>query len=226
MSDSRPASSIAAVTFVPRTTSTSAPLGGSPPSSAVVLEVGLVYDLTAGGPQAVEAALLELVGDQHFHDTPSYQMDQQSVAQLRLEPRRLRRHDAAGVGNRHQIVDRHRVHREGDGRRAGVDGAASRPSTPRAPPTKSMRLSLRMSPMPSIARARCRWRSATSRALRASRPPGSHAGDQSRTIGRRGTSRPRPGAGRRRALGDPELRTQRPRNCSRRAPPRSLTIRL
>src|SRR5215204_1431670 len=40
----------------------------------------------------------------------SNHMRQQAVAKLRLKPRRLRRHDAAGVGNRHEIVHAHRVH--------------------------------------------------------------------------------------------------------------------
>ena len=67
MSDSRPASSIGAVTFVLRTTSTSAPLDAIASRQRVVLEVGLVDDLAAGGLQPVDAALLELVGDQDFH---------------------------------------------------------------------------------------------------------------------------------------------------------------
>ena len=44
-------------------------------------------------------------------------MNQQPVAQLGLEPGGLRRHDAAGVGDRHQVVDRDREHRERDRRR-------------------------------------------------------------------------------------------------------------
>ena len=55
------------------------------------------------------------------------QMNQQAVPQLRLEPGRLGRHDPAGVGDRHQVVDRDRVHRERDRRLARVDRAARAP---------------------------------------------------------------------------------------------------
>ena len=41
-------------------------------------------------------------------------MDEQAVAQLRLEPRGLGRHDAASVGDGHQVVNRDREHRERD----------------------------------------------------------------------------------------------------------------
>ena len=68
ISDSRPASSIGAVTFVPRTTSTSAPLDRDRLRQRVVLQVRLVDDLAAGGLQAVDAALLELVGDETFKE--------------------------------------------------------------------------------------------------------------------------------------------------------------
>ena len=65
MSESRPASSIAAVTFVPRTTSTSAPRSTrSRRASASSFRSGSYDDLAAGALQAVDAALLELVGDQ------------------------------------------------------------------------------------------------------------------------------------------------------------------
>ena len=42
-------------------------------------------------------------------DADSNQMDQQTVAELRLEPRRLGRHDRARVGDGHEIVDAHGI---------------------------------------------------------------------------------------------------------------------
>ena len=66
---------------------------------------------------AVEPGLLELVCDQYFHTAvPSGVIGggidacqiraTEPVAQLRLEPGGLGRHDAAGIGDAHQIVDR------------------------------------------------------------------------------------------------------------------------
>ena len=54
-------------------------------------------------------------------------MHQQPVAKLRLEPRGLRRHDAAGVGDRHQVGDTHRIERERD---RGLARVTSRSSSP------------------------------------------------------------------------------------------------
>ena len=48
-------------------------------------------------------------------------MHQHSVAQLWLEPGGLRRHDAAGVGNRHQVVDADRRERERHGGTAELE---------------------------------------------------------------------------------------------------------
>ena len=142
---------------------------GSPAVSAVVLQIRLVDDVAAGGLQPVDPALLELVGDQDFHaiSCPSDQMNEQPVAELRLEPGRLGRHDAAGVGDRHQVVDGHRVQRERDRRLA-----ASRPPA-RAPPCRgrrrrsrsACRCARRRSAAPARARRSCRR--ATSRPRRA-----------------------------------------------------------
>src|SRR3954464_7683205 len=65
--------------------------------------------------------------------TSSNQMNEQPVSQLGLEPGRLRRHDAALVGDRHEIVDLDGEHREGHGGLAGIDGAHQRIRPPRAP---------------------------------------------------------------------------------------------
>ena len=67
MSDSRPASSIGAVTLVLRTTSTSAPVFPIASRSASSFEIGIADDLAAGGLATVDAGLLELVGDQDLH---------------------------------------------------------------------------------------------------------------------------------------------------------------
>src|SRR5262245_38852847 len=56
------------------------------------------------------------------------QMRQQSVAQLRLEPRRLRRHDAAGIAYLHQVVHADGIQRERNGIFAGVDQLLERRS--------------------------------------------------------------------------------------------------
>ena len=118
MSDSRPASSIGAVTFVLRTTSTSAPRRADrvgqrrrpsgrarrrPRSRRLVRPSSpLCSNLSATSTFMVVVAMLRI------------RCDQQPVPQLRLEPRRLRRHDAAGVGDGHQVVDGDREHRERD----------------------------------------------------------------------------------------------------------------
>ena len=48
-------------------------------------------------------------------------MDEQSAAELRLEPGGLRRHDRPRVRDRHHLADRHGLHRERHGVLAGVD---------------------------------------------------------------------------------------------------------
>src|SRR6188472_879630 len=55
-------------------------------------------------------------------------MYQQPIPQLRLEPGRLRRHDAAGVRDGHEVADRDRVDRECHGRLARIDGLLERSS--------------------------------------------------------------------------------------------------
>ena len=76
-------------------------------------------------------------------------MRQQAVAQLGLEPRGLRRHDAAGVArpasDRRRSRDRAKTRR----RPCPRSRAFRARDVPRAPPTKSIRLSVRTSPMPS-----------------------------------------------------------------------------
>ena len=76
------------------------------------------------------------------------QMRQQAVAQFGFEPGGLRRHDAAGVGDRHQVGQRDREAAR-TRRRTGANRRAVRaPATPRMPPTNSIRLSVRTSAMP------------------------------------------------------------------------------
>jgi hypothetical protein len=65
-----------------------------------------------------------------------------AVGELGLEPGRFRRHDAAGVGHRHQVGHLRRIEREGRRHLAG-DDPLFRPSSRAPPPTKSMRLSVR-----------------------------------------------------------------------------------
>src|SRR4051812_183395 len=48
-------------------------------------------------------------------------MAKHPVAQLRLEPCALRRHDSARVGDRHEFLDAGRIHRESAGVFATVD---------------------------------------------------------------------------------------------------------
>src|SRR5918994_3104084 len=48
-------------------------------------------------------------------------MNQQSISEFGLEPRRLRRHDLARVRHIHQLHDADWVHRKGDGHSAAVD---------------------------------------------------------------------------------------------------------
>ena len=42
-------------------------------------------------------------------------MGNQSVTEFRFEPGRLGRHDLSGISNRHKLIQRHRVKREGHG---------------------------------------------------------------------------------------------------------------
>ena len=50
-------------------------------------------------------------------------MYQQPIPQFRLEPRRLGRHDSPSVRDRHQIVNRHGIHRKRDGGPTRIDRA-------------------------------------------------------------------------------------------------------
>src|SRR3989304_8634511 len=67
-----------------------------------------------------------------FMGAPSNQVDEQAVPQLRLEPGGLGRHDAAGIGNGHQVGDRDREHRERHGGAAAVHRLLERPGAARA----------------------------------------------------------------------------------------------
>ena len=134
MSDSRPASSIAAVTFVPRTTSTSAPLDANRLGQRVVLQVRLVDDLAAGGLQALDAALLELVGDRTFIGQLAADGDRESDSCTSSPSRSLGSNQVdlggmmpAAVRDRHQVLDGHRVHRERHRRLAGIDRLLAAP---------------------------------------------------------------------------------------------------
>ena len=48
-------------------------------------------------------------------------MDNQARAELRLEPRRLRRHDIARIGNVHQLLHRYGIERKGHPHLAAID---------------------------------------------------------------------------------------------------------
>ena len=72
-------------------------------------------------------------------------VDQQAVPQLRLEPRGLRRHDRAGVRHGHQVGDADRDTARTRPRPCPSPRAARARAVPRAPPTKSIRLSVRTS---------------------------------------------------------------------------------
>src|SRR5439155_18100200 len=115
-----PASSIGAVTVVLRTTSTSAPLfriastnvssfrsGSYSTSQPAALRplIPLCSNLSATSTFILLCALCELCG--------SYHVDEQPISELRFKPRRLRRHDRSGVGDRHQIGDPDRMERKG-----------------------------------------------------------------------------------------------------------------
>src|SRR5574339_1268840 len=111
MSASRPASSIGAVSFVLRTTSTSAPVRPIASASASSFRSG---SYTTSHPAAARPSM-PLFSNLSATSTlmiDSDQMNQQPISQLGLEPRGLGRHDATGVRNRHQVVHRDRVHGE------------------------------------------------------------------------------------------------------------------
>src|SRR4051812_46072690 len=119
MSDSRPASSMGAVTFVPRTTSTSAPVEAIACARESSLRSG---SYTTSHPAAFSpstplfsnlSAMRTFMPSTRSAASALDGVDEKPVAQLGLEPRGLRRHDAPFVRDRHQVVDGHGVHREG-----------------------------------------------------------------------------------------------------------------
>src|SRR5918994_3347871 len=121
MSDRRPASSIAAVTFVPRTTSTSAPL--------VPIDACSVSSFSSGWystPQPAAASpsrpLFSNASATSTFIRRSDDVDQQPVAELGFEPGGFRRHDPAAIRDGHEVVDGDRMHRERDRRLPRVDG--------------------------------------------------------------------------------------------------------
>src|SRR5687767_1169495 len=67
-----------------------------------------------------------------FYEYQLNHVRQQTVSELRFEPRRFRRHDAAGVGDAHQVVDRNRMHREGDRELPRIDELLELPRTANA----------------------------------------------------------------------------------------------
>src|SRR5258708_4917567 len=127
MSESRPASSIGVVTLVPRTTRTSRPLAAMACVSDPSLRSGseITSQPAAFSPSRPLVSNLSAIRTFIAGPRPtgyhkpwlvSYGVNQQPIPKLRLEPCGLRGHDAAFVRDRHQILDRHRMHREG-GRR-------------------------------------------------------------------------------------------------------------
>ena len=158
---------------------------------------------------------------------------EQAVGELRLEPRRLRRHQLAGIGDGHQLLHARRVQRERDRRAARLRTRCSSSAKPRTPPTKSMRASVRGSPMPKIGASRWSCSRLTSR-LATGSARGTSSGriferyQRSPTIHRR-TSPAAPANGRRAAprrsndsrmrassaSGDKPVQVARRRGCSR-----------
>src|SRR5688500_5318084 len=102
MSDRRPASSMGDVTFVPRTTRTSAPLAAIASVSASSLSSG---SCTTSQPAAFRPSMplfsnLSATSTFiHRSRLVSYCVNQQAVTELGLEPGRLGRHDAPIVGD-------------------------------------------------------------------------------------------------------------------------------
>ena len=75
---------------------------------------------------------------------------EQPAPQLGLEPGALGRHDLAGVGHRHELVERRRDRARTRSPSRPSRTRRSSSAVPRMPPTKSIRLSVRGSPMPRI----------------------------------------------------------------------------
>ena len=152
---------------------------------------------------------------------------QQPVAQLRLEPGGLGRHDAPFVRDRHQVVDRDGVHRE---RHRGL-AARSPPLERRGAARAADEVDALVGPHVADVRAAARARGAAAARRRArsraSRPRAPRSTDPARTTGRRETSPPLPcppASARRR---EPARRCRSAsRNCAGVGPARSLTVRL
>ena len=155
------------------------------------------------------------------------QMHQQSVPEFRLEPGGFRRHDAARVGDGHQVVDARPETSRTPRRPCRSLTSRSSSAGPRMPPTKSMRLSVRGSPTPRSGARTRRCSTSTSSASSGAAAPAPASAARRRTTGRRDTSTPRPCGRRGRAR---RHRTPRAFSAARNAsgvwPPRSLTTRL
>src|SRR5205085_8754313 len=79
--------------------------------------VAMSWNLTVELPQLRTRTFIANLADQ---------VAEQAVAQLRLEPGRFGRHDFVGVGDGHQLVERHRVERKGRRGAALVNGLLKR----------------------------------------------------------------------------------------------------
>src|SRR3712207_2499317 len=75
----------------------------------------------ASSPSRPDCSNLSAINTRIVFNAPSDRVNQNRVAELRLEPGRLRRHDAARVGDANEVFYRGRIEREGDGRAALVD---------------------------------------------------------------------------------------------------------
>src|SRR3954468_6998332 len=128
-----PASIIASVTLVERTTSTPALLSASAAASASSLRAGS-YTTSQPAPRKPSIPLCSnwsatstfISGSRLLRSAQSDEMGQQTVAELRLEPRGFGRHDPARVCDGHQVGDADRVQRERDGRLPAIDRALER----------------------------------------------------------------------------------------------------
>src|SRR3954468_1349895 len=124
----------------------------------VVFEIRLIDDVAAGGFQAVETALLELVGDEHFHirwiNKPSRNFGSNQV-------------DFGGmISPASETAIRSATltgYSENPTAALPESTSVSSPLVPRAPPTKSMRLSVRTSAIFRTGASKCSCRTLTSR---------------------------------------------------------------
>src|SRR3954468_2236754 len=124
----------------------------------VVFEIRLIDHVAAGGFQAVETALLELVGDEHFHirwiNKPSRNFGSNQV-------------DFGGmISPASETAIRSATftgYSENPTAALPESTSVSSPLVPRAPPTKSMRLSVRTSAIFRTGASKCSCRTLTSR---------------------------------------------------------------